>query len=408
MISKDGRPISMSLIAALILTSCTENRFRCKADEFSIFEPPSVAVTHFGWSLDIHGSKALVGSFADNHHYIYDLNTGQEVLRLDPNEGSAGESVQLSDQYALISEFLFDAHSGQLLRKFSGLSVSNGFGWAAAMNDDLVVIGDFADDTRGTQAGAVYLFDLHTGQRVDKLLPDNFFSTGNDFGRSVEIAGNSLLIGASGAPGRFSSDGAVYVYDLATRIKLRTLAANDTTGGAEFGRAISIDGNLALIGAPRDANRGAAYLFDFETGTQIRKFTPLPSANTLESFGSQVALMGNYALIGSPFRSVEGRGSAVGSAFLYDIESGQLLRTFLPDDVQSQNNFGWGLDFNQFFLAFSAPDGLEKVYYVTVPEPASYLLAIAYLASIPMARRGDRSSGRRARAKSSVHDAHSE
>jgi hypothetical protein len=67
---------------------------------------------------------------------------------------------------------------------------------------------------------------------------------------------------------------------------------------------VAVHGNLALVGASiGDAaaisNSGSAYLFDLTTGQQIRKITANDAAIG-DQFGATVALNDLYAVIGSP------------------------------------------------------------------------------------------------------------
>jgi len=377
---------------------------QCTAGGFSQFDPPSIGGGHLGWSVDVRDGKALVGApfVSGGYAYLYDIETGSELLRLRGADVSAndlfGQSVKLTDQFALVSAsqgravYLFDTQSGQQIRRFSDPAATAGFGWYVDMNDDLVIVGDHGNSARGSDAGAVFLFDRHTGNRLDLLLPDSF-SILDHFGLGLELDGDRLVVGAPGASGNSSSDGAVYVYDVNTRTKLRTLTADDTSGFADFGRGISVDGEFALIGAPMLGGQGAAYLFNIETGEQIRKFSsPSPPGG---NFGFRVNLKGNLALIGDPFHSVEGRGTAVGSAYLYDVTTGDLLRTFLPDDVGPQDNFGWEVDFENQVFVFGAPGSDGRVYYTVIPEPSSVslFLACATLSTVLFRCRGLRNDG---------------
>lgn len=106
---------------------------------------------------------------------------------------------------------------------------------------------------------------------------------------------------------------------------------NDGTEGDQFGESIAICGTTALVGAPSDDDNGglsgSAYLFDMTTGQQIAKL--LPSDGTLfENFGSSVAICGVTAVIGAPF--VDYKGIESGSAYLFDTTTGQQYAKLVP------------------------------------------------------------------------------
>jgi len=96
------------------------------------------------------------------------------------------------------------------------------------------------------------------------------------------------------------------------------LTADDAAANDLFGSSVAISGNTALVGARRDdvggSRSGSAYLFDITTGNQIAKLTADDAAE-FDSFGGSVALSGNTALVGA--RWDDGAGSDSGSTYLY-------------------------------------------------------------------------------------------
>ena len=78
----------------------------------------------------------------------------------------------------------------------------------------------------------------------------------------------------------------------------KKLLAPDGAGGDFFGNSVSLSGNTALIGSFSDddkANRsGSAYLFDVTTGNLLHKLT-VPDGASDDFFGISVSLSGNTA-----------------------------------------------------------------------------------------------------------------
>ena len=87
------------------------------------------------------------------------------------------------------------------------------------------------------------------------------------FGGSVSLSGNRAMVGARGDN---SLTGAVYVFEFngTNWIQVDKLTADDEASGDEFGNSISLQGDRVLIGSPRDDdnafNSGAVYLFEFD------------------------------------------------------------------------------------------------------------------------------------------------
>ncbi len=121
------------------------------------------------------------------------------------------------------------------------------------------------------------------------------------FGRSVAISGNTALVGARRDDDGGSDSGSAYLFDVNTGSQLAKLTASDAAEGDRFGFSVAISGNTALVGARRDDDggfdSGSAYLFDVTTGNQIAKLTA-DDAEAEDWLGSSVAINGNTALVG--------------------------------------------------------------------------------------------------------------
>jgi outer membrane protein assembly factor BamB len=100
---------------------------------------------------------------------------------------------------------------------------------------------------------------------------------------------------------------------------------NQAVASASFGVGVASSSGRVLISAQSDdsvfTDSGAAYLFDLQTGDLLRMFAhpnAAPPTNVGQAFGTSVALHTNRALI-SQFR---------GPVFLFDADTGELLREF--------------------------------------------------------------------------------
>jgi len=127
------------------------------------------------------------------------------------------------------------------------------------------------------------------------------------FGISVSISGNTALVGASGDDDRGFRTGSAYLFDITTGNQLAKLTASDATADDRFGKSVAISGNTALVGVSGDddagRSSGSAYLFDVTTGNQLAKLTASDAAAN-DAFGISVSISGNTALVrlGLPVR----------------------------------------------------------------------------------------------------------
>ena len=108
----------------------------------------------------------------------------------------------------------------------------------------------------------------------DRLRPD-WFDGGYNFGFSVAIDGDYIVVGAYRDDGadnsKPNSSGAVYVFEINgddTISSLDPLRRNDLDGGDYFGSSVAISGDYIVVGAYGDdgagntkGGSGAAYVF---------------------------------------------------------------------------------------------------------------------------------------------------
>ena len=73
------------------------------------------------------------------------------------------------------------------------------------------MIGAMGDDTNGHSAGSAYLFDVTTGQQTYKLLPSDG-ENGEDFGISVAISDQTIIVGAPDDEDNGLRTGSVFVF----------------------------------------------------------------------------------------------------------------------------------------------------------------------------------------------------
>jgi hypothetical protein len=130
-------------------------------------------------------------------------------------------------------------------------------------------------------------------------------ATGDELGKALAISGDTAIVGA---PSKNNSMGAAYVFVRAgnTWTQQQKLTASDGLLGDNFGLAVALDGDTAVVGSAPGAT-GAAYVFTRSSGSwsQQAKLTN-SGASTNDRFGSAVAVSGDTAVVGAP----SGRGQA--------------------------------------------------------------------------------------------------
>ena len=186
---------------------------------------------------------------------------------------------------------------------------SSQFGASVAVNGDTVVIGAPFTVTSGVDAGAAYVFvrSGSTWSQQARLAPTD--SIGADqFGTALAIEGDTLAVGATGTGLTFAAEGAVYVLTrTGTAWSQRTRLRSDGPGpGNAFGFSLALNNGTLAVGSPDDddlllADAGAVYVF---TGSgaawSLQGELTAGDAAPDNKFGWAVALKGDTLVSGAP------------------------------------------------------------------------------------------------------------
>ncbi len=177
----------------------------------------------------------------------------------------------------------------------------------------------------------------------------------DSFGISVSSSENYAVIGAAYDNTNATGAGSAYIYDLTTNTVLYTLNNPAPEANDSFGAAVSIDGNYAVIGAHYDnenaTSTGSAYVYDVSTGNLLYTLNnPRPGAFDL--FGSTVYVNGDYVVIGSPSDNTGANNS--GAAYIYDVSTGNLLHTLDNPTIAATDSFGHSISGDGDHIIISA------------------------------------------------------
>jgi hypothetical protein len=209
----------------------------------------------------------------------------------------------------------------QMLQPSDGVPTDQ-FGFSLAFSG-----GTIAVSAQGAQIGsnlgqgAVYLFTQSgSGFSQQQKLVASDGAENDVFGQSVALDGSTLLVGAPQATiNGHANQGAVYVFSETggTFVQGQKLAQGTGAAGDEFGRSVALAGTTALIGSTREAASGGhAYVFSLGAGgwTQAQDLSASDGASG-DQFGGFLAMSGTLALIGAPGATV-GMNAQQGAAYV--------------------------------------------------------------------------------------------
>jgi hypothetical protein len=206
----------------------------------------------------------------------------------------------------------------------SDAAAGDEFGAGVAIRGDYIAVGAPLDDAPAQDSGSVYIFRW-TGsswtQQTRLIASDG--ALGNEMGRSVGIDGEYVVAGARLADYvGFNNAGAAYVFKRTntTWAQQAKLSAGDKNAEDQFGVSVDISGDYVLVGAYLDDDggnaSGSAYVFrrNGTTWVEDSKLTAFDD-DPGDQFGFTVALRGGYGLIGTPF--VDDFGTSSGTAYVF-------------------------------------------------------------------------------------------
>ena len=249
--------------------------------ESTIFPPDSTASAQFGWSVAIDGDLLIVGS------------PGATGGSLGQNGGAA--YIYRHDGTNWIFEVKLEASNGV---------ANDEFGISVGVSGERAVVGAWRA-LAGVSAGSAYVFSNNGfSWNQDLIIESNDPTSAKRFGGAVAIDGNTIAVSDQRSDlATLQQVGGVFLYTSISQTNwlfTQKVTAQDPQEGSQFGRSIDLSADQLLVGAPiADGQDGAAYLFD-RTGfvfNQSQKFSVPAISNG--QLGNDVAFSGEVLIFGS-------------------------------------------------------------------------------------------------------------
>ena len=190
------------------------------------------------------------------------------------------------------------------------------FGLSIALSGNALVVGSPGEDVPGglTNVGAVRVFrrsaDGHWELEAELMSP--LPTESGEFGRAVALSADTLAVGAYRENGGAASSGRVHLFrrERSGWVLEASLQSPEIGTGTEFGASVAIDSDALVVGAARHttgtAVTGAAFLYrrglDSLWNCYGRLTSDTPQA--AEFAGTSVALKGLDIAVGTPLRTI--------------------------------------------------------------------------------------------------------
>ncbi len=320
-------------------------------ESFELFAPDASAGDAFGSAVAADLERVVVGAIGDDDMggasgsvYVFLRSAGTLVLeaKLTAPDGGQGDrfgtSVAIDGGRIVVgamgdqgagpetgSVYVF-TRSGSVwsyeTKLLANPPVADAqFGNAVALKGERLIAAAHREPVVGADSGAVYVFahDASGWHEEAKISPADA-TTFDEFGFSLALAGERLLIGSFHDDDLGSSSGSAYVYLRSAGVwSLESkLVQDDGIAWDELGHAVGFDGEHAILGAPgAGGSSGAAYAYR-RTGSQWVQVEKLVASEGPAHgfFGKRLAMTGRWAAIATP--RDDSAAANAGSVHLYE------------------------------------------------------------------------------------------
>ncbi|MFZ5797427.1 MAG: hypothetical protein C4563_06890 [Desulfobulbus sp.] len=311
----------------------------------------------FGLSVAISGDTVVIGTYNNSITPVYvftKLSSGwtdmTQTAKLTASDGTAGDffgsSVAISGDTIVVGAKFDNSSTGSAyvftkpgsgwtdMTQTAKLTASDGeagdwFGFSVGISGDTVVAGA---TNHNSFTGSAYVFTKPGSGWADMTQTAKLTASdgegdpiggGDQFGYSVAISGETVVVGAILDDGPAADSGSAYIFtkpgsgwvDMTQSAKL---TANDSEALDYFGATVSISGDTIVVGAYGDnTSTGSAYVFakpgsGWANMTQTAKLTA-SDGSIVDRLGYSLAISGDMIVVGA----LVGDENSTGYAYVF-------------------------------------------------------------------------------------------
>ncbi|MHC4617057.1 MAG: hypothetical protein ACYTEQ_04815 [Planctomycetota bacterium] len=287
-------------------------------------------------AVSISGDYTIVGTPYDDDSYgsayVFhrDGSDWTQQQKLTASDGARadlfGQAVSISGDYAVVGSLYGNGYDGcAYVFKRDGttwteeakLTVTDGndfdeFGGCVSLSGEYAIVGARNHDFNGkVNSGCAYIFKRSGSSWTQQVkLVQPYIMGGDEFGNAVCISGQYAIVGATRLWGR----GGAYIYkrEDADWVQDRELFDLDGTTGGKFGYSVSISDDYAVVGVEIDA----AVCILRRIGATWTEQIKVRASGGGEGFGRSVSTSNGEVLAGAHGEAGE-FGANTGSAYVF-------------------------------------------------------------------------------------------
>lgn len=254
-----------------------------------------------GWTSAIQDAKLTASDAYQGDYFGISVTISNNIVMVGA-EGEDGGDGNSTPQSGAVYVFVKPAdgvwvHATENAKlTASDAQSGDNFGYTVSLDNNTLVVGshyeDGGDGDPLPTAGAAYVY-TGTGASWNQvaILTASDAQTGDTFGESVTVSGNTIVVGAyiedGGDGDPLNNTGAVYIFNKPASVWINStedqkIIASDAQADDFFGYSAAIGGNTLIVGAHYEdggdgdpiSNAGAAYIFTRPSSFPWTMFLP--------------------------------------------------------------------------------------------------------------------------------------
>lgn len=337
--------------------------------------PTRIKSAGFGSSVDINGPFVIIGAPSDDPLMTYANAYGAAYIYENTAFGS--------------DDWVFTKKLVAPVRGYFDY-----FGRSVSISGNFAVVGSAFDDEDQLEnnplenSGSAYIFgrnqDGFRNWGLIRKVTARYRNPSDNFGNSVAIGGDNILIGAPGEDedefeqNTLTTAGAAFFYSQNVGETnywgkaQKVVASTGSLAKRHYGAGVSISGNYAIVGSGDQRNgngyesKGPVYILYNNGGnwTEVKRIDP-PEQMPYDNFGSSVAINGNYAVVGAAdgnIKIVDGQIElAISGVYLFEKDRGGpgnwgLVKSLEPAPTRNRDDrYGLSVAVSGDYVVVGAP-----------------------------------------------------
>jgi gliding motility-associated-like protein len=344
-------------------------------NEQKLFSPDNGGNDFFGMSVSISGNMIVAGAMHNSEQtqssggaYIFEMdalgnwNLQQKLTAFDAGQYHIfGSTVFASQDYIAVTAGgnAINTHSGSVYMfekdnngswyntqkiTIPSSAVESSFGVSLSIYGDYLAVGNPLGSELSDEEGSVFIYKRAANGTWEntQIITASDGGANENFGQSVSLSENHLVVGAPNTNDFGLKSGAVYIYELADTgllINEQKIFSSEQQSFSYFGHAVDIFENQLIVGAIGTKynflEEGSAYIFNKNSnGNWILEdaYAAFDAASN-HRFGNSVALSADDFAIGARDHSENGASSgavyvkAIDCAFTLECPESKLIET---------------------------------------------------------------------------------